>query len=114
MAKNETFQRYTSTQYCDGISNAYEAKFAHDRGDKTIIIRDKLVTTQNVARERARSELLNGGYKKKYITIQTIYVKGLKQNDIISFKGINWIVKEINISYLPPVLTYIIKGLRYE
>lgn len=95
-------------------NNLFTGKFKHNRGSKSKHLKDELITTQEVATARARAELLKNGYKKRFITIKCIYIQGLKQNDIIQFKGENWIVKEISLTYNPPALTSTIKGLRYE
>ncbi len=104
---------FTSEAYCDK-QTAYQGLFQHDRGDSTITINDTLITTEDVAYARARAELLAGGYAEKWVTISCVHIAGLKQNDIISFKGQNWLVKEISLLFSPPKLTMTIKGLRYE
>jgi len=106
---------FRSSLYCnDSNDKIYSARFYQDKGSKRISVSDNLITTQEVAQERARVELLKSGYEKKVITIKSIYIKGLKLNDIISFRGQNYIVKEILLDYNPPILLQTIKGVRYE
>jgi len=106
---------FRSSLYCSNNKDKiYSARFYHDKGSKRISISDNLITTQEVAQERARAELLKHGYEEKNITIKSIYIKGLKLNDIISFRGKNYIVKEILLDYNPPILLQTIKGVRYE
>ena len=95
-------------------SRAYQGLYEHDRGTNSITIKDELITSDEVARARARAELLKGGYAERWISIKSIHIKGLKQNDIIEYKGIKWIVKEISLSFDPPSLIMNIKGKRYE
>lgn len=104
---------FTSEEYCDSYV-AYEGLFEHDRGDGSITVNDSLITTEDVATARARAELLSGGYAERWVSITCIHIPSLKQNDIISFKGLNWIVKEISLSFTPPSLIMTVKGLRYE
>lgn len=105
---------FTSTEYCSTENNDYEGLFQHDRGTEQLIVKDNLLTSETVAQARARAELLKGGYKERWITIRTIHTPNLKQNDIIEYDGLNWIVKEISLSFNPPRLEQTVKGLRYE
>jgi len=104
---------FNSVNYCSS-SSVYQGLFAHERGTETITVKDNLITNQEVATARARSELLHGGYVERWITLKCIHIKGLKQNDIIFARGFNWIVKEISLSYSVPKLNITIKGVRYE
>jgi len=104
---------FTSESYCDKQSS-FQGLYQHDRGDGSSTINDTLITTGDVAMARARSELLAGGYAERDVSITCVHVKGLKQNDVISFKGILWLIKEISPSYSPPTLLVTIKGARYE
>ena len=99
--------------YCTD-SNVYVGSYSHDIGTENLKIDDSLITTAEVAELRAKSELLNGAYSKKWINLTTTYIPDLKQNDIISFDNIKWIVREISINYNPPELGMTIKGLRYD
>lgn len=105
---------FTSTEYCSTDNNGYEGLFSHDKGSETLIVKDNLLSDETVAAARARAELLKGGYKERWITIKTIHTPNLKPNDIISYDGLNWIVREISLSFNPPKLEQTIKGLRYE
>jgi len=106
---------FTSSQVCDDSNPLdYEGLFKHDRGTEQIVIKDSLISNATVGEARARAELLKGGYVERWVTIVGIYIPNLKQNDIVTFKGINWIVKEISISFKVPKLSQTIKGLRYE
>lgn len=108
-------QTFSSEQYCDTENTiAYEGLYSHDRVGSIITIKDALITDDTVARARARAELLKGGYAERWVSIKTIHIAGLKQNDIIKFGETNWIVKEIALDYQPPTLIMNIKGLRYE
>jgi len=104
---------YNSETYCDR-QTSYQGLFEHDRGDGSIIIKDNLITSAEIGQARARSELLKGGYAERWITLQTVHINGLKQNDIITVKGFNWIIKEISFNFNVPVLSVTIKGVRYE
>ncbi len=107
---------FKAESYCD-VSNPntnFEGLYSHDRGSKLVVIRDNLITDEIVAEERAKAELITGGYAERWLYLKTEYTPKLKQNDIIMFNGKKWIVKEITISYTPPKLTQSIKGLRYE
>jgi len=105
-----------AVEYCSSSINSsqYEAVYTHDRGVSEVIINDNFVTSEEVARLRAKAELVKGAYSTRSVSITTIYNPNLKQNDIISFKGVLWIVREILLSYNTPTLTMQIKGLRYE
>jgi len=104
---------FNSETYCDR-QTSYQGLFEHNRGIGTIIIKDNLITSSIIGQARARSELLKGGYAERWITLQTIHIDGLKQNDIITAKGFNWIIKEISFNFSTPVLNVTIKGVRYE
>ena len=105
---------FKSTEYCSENNNGYEGLFTHDRGSEQIIIKDNLISDDTVGQARARAELLKGGYVERWVSITKIHTPNLKQNDIITYRGLNWIVKEITLSFTAPVLTQLIKGLRYE
>lgn len=105
---------FTSSEYCSLSNTGYEGLFEHDRGTEQIIIKDNLLSDAIVAEARAKAEFLKGGYAERWIDIRSIQILTLKQNDIISFKGLNWIVKEISLDFKPPQLIQTIKGLRYE
>ena len=106
---------YVSENYCElGLENGFEGLFEHDRGTSQIIVKEPLCTSEAVATERAISELLKGGYVERWIRISSIHIPNLKQNDIISYGGKNWLVKEITLSFNAPKLSQTIKGVRYE
>jgi len=105
---------YKGTDFCTIDSIGYEGRFEHDRGSETLIIKDNLISTVAVGQERARVELLKGGYSERWVTIKTVHTPNLKQNDIITFKSLNWIVKEITLDFSAPTLIQTLKGLRYE
>ena len=88
--------------------------FDHDRGTEQIIIKDNLINDATVAEARAKAEFLKGGYVERWVSISTVHTLGLKQNDLFSFKGFVWIVKEISLSFQAPKLMQTIKGVRYE
>ena len=107
--------QYVSENSCSAvIDNGYEGLFQHDRGTSQIVVKDPLLTSEAVATERAKAELLKGGYVERWIRITSVHTAGLKQNDIISFNGVYWLVKEITLSFQAPKLVQTIKGLRYE
>ena len=105
---------YTSSEYCTLNNTGYEGLFEHDRGTERVVIKDNLLNDVTVASARARAELLKGGYVERWVDIRSIHILGLKQNDIIIFKGLSWIVKEITLNFQAPQLIQTIKGLRYE
>ncbi len=105
---------FTGVEYCQANNRGYEGLFEHDRGTEQIIINDNLVSDETVATARAKAELLKGGYVERWVNITSTHIANLKQNDIITFKGLNWIVKEISLSFNPPKLVQTIKGVRYE
>jgi len=92
----------------------YEGMFSHDIGSGVKIINESLISSYEVAVERAKVELIKEAYDERVINITTIYVENLKINDVIEFKGVLWIVKDITITFKNPVLNYLIKGVRYE
>ncbi len=106
--------KFEGKQTCITNLTRYEGLFTHDRGTETLVIKDPLITDPAIAADRAKSEFLKGGYSERWISITTLAVVGLKQNDIVSFAGEQWIVKEIALSFSPPVLLQTIKGVRYE
>lgn len=105
---------FTSEEYCSLNNTGYEGLFEHDRGTELIIVNDKLISDATVASARAKAEFLKGGYSEWWVDIRSVHIAGLKQNDIISFKGILWIVKEVSLDFKSPQLIQTIKGLRYE
>jgi len=100
--------------YCTNSSSKYTGAFTHAVRGEDLYINDDLITDETVARERAKAELITGGYVTREISITTDFIPNLKQNDIISFKGVKWIVKEIMINYKSPELTQNIRGVRYD
>jgi hypothetical protein len=104
---------YTSINVCSEATG-YEALYEHDRGTEQVIVKNTLISSADVAEARAISEFLKGGYTKREVSITSYYIPNIKQNDIIAFKGFNWIVKEINYDFNPPELLMKIKGVRYE
>ncbi len=106
-------QVFKSKEYCSSVTTHQEL-FQHDRGIGGVVIKDDLITNSTIAEARAKAELLKGGYAERRVDITTHHVANLKQNDIISFKGANWIIKEISFSFKSPTLLMKIKGLRYE
>ena len=106
---------FKSNEYCSLSNSGYEGLFTHtSTGTEQIIIKDNLLSDAIVAEARAKAEFLKGGYTERWIDIRSIYISGLKQNDIIKFKGINWIIKEISFDFKAPELIQTIKGVRYE
>ena len=106
---------FKSVNVCDTVTNnAYEALYKHDRGTIEVVIKEPLVTSEPVAEARAISELLKGGYAERWIRITSAPTGNIIQNDIISFKGVLWLVKEISFSFQAPKLLQTIKGVRYE
>ena len=105
---------FKSEQYCSLNLSPYQGLFEHDRGTATVVIKDSLVTEGVVGEARARAELLKGGYAEQWVSINCIHIPTLTQNQIITFKGFNWIVKEISLSFSAPKVSMTIKGLRYE
>ena len=105
---------FTSEDYCSTTNTGYEGLFTHDRGSEEIVIKDTMITDAIVGEARARAEFLKGGYAERWVSINSIHILNLKQNDIISFKGINWIIKEISLDFTSPRLIQQIKGLRYD
>ena len=106
---------FKSENYCSLITdNGYEGLFQHDRGTSQIVIKDQLLTSVAVATERAKAELLKGGYVERWIRITSVYTGDIQQNDIVSFNGVMWLVKEISFSFKAPKLKQTIKGVRYE
>ena len=106
---------YTSENVCSlEVENGYEGLFEHDRGTSQIVVKDPLLTSEAVATERAKYELLTGGYVERWIRITSVYTGALKQNDIVEFDGVLWLVKEISLSFKAPKLVQTIKGVRYE
>jgi len=104
---------YSSENICDTASG-YEALFEHDRGTEQVIIKDSLISDENVALSRAKSEFLKGGYTTREVSFTSIFIPNLKQNDIIEFRSLYWIVKQITYTFNPPELLMQIKGVRYE
>jgi len=102
------------SDYCSDGLFKYTGVFTHNKIGNDLYINDSLITDELVGRQRATSELIKGGYITREISLTTDYMPTLKQNDIISFKGVKWIVKEITISYKPPELLQTIKGVRYD
>lgn len=107
---------FKATSICsEGLQNSgYTGIISHNRGDKELIVNDTLISDQVVANARAKAELIKGAYMEKWVAIQTTFIPNLRQNDIFSFKGVNYIVKELSLDYQPPKLIQNIKGLRYE
>lgn len=105
---------FSGSKYCTLQINSYTGLFEHTRGSETVTIKDPMITSSVVAQERAKAELIKGGYSERWISIITIFTPNLKQNDIISYKGENWIVKEISLTFTTPTLMQSIKGVRYE
>ena len=100
--------------YCIDGKKIYSAIYSHNRGTEDLIINDTLLTDNVVGEQRAIAELIEGAYTKRWVNLTTTFIEELKQNDIISFNGILWIVKEISLSYKPPELIQSIKGVRYD
>jgi len=105
---------FKSINVCINNAIGYEALYRHDRGSEQVIIKDTMISSSDVAVARAKAEFIKGGYVEKRVTINSIHISSVKQNDIISFKGNNWIVKEISFDFKTPKLIQTIKGVRYE
>ena len=105
---------YNSENVCDNLSVGYEALFRHDRGTEVVVVNDSLINDEAVATARATAEFIKGGYVEKVVNITSIFIPTLKQNDIFTFKGVNWIAKEIALSFQAPKLIQVTKGVRYE
>ncbi len=63
----------------------------------TLKIRDELLNTEDRAKERAMSEMLNNSYIKKVISFKT-YLTDISINDTINIKGQPFLVKSISAS----------------
>jgi len=102
------------SDFCKEGLYKYTGAFTHDKNGDDLYITDTLITDETVASFRAKAELVNGGYTNREINLTTDYIPSLKQNDLIEFKGVKWLVKEISITYNPPELLQTIKGVRYD
>lgn len=105
---------FNSTNLCESVAVGWEGLFEHDRGSTQIKIEDTLISSEAVGKARATSELLQGGYDERWVSITSIHIPGVKQNTIIVFKGIKWIVKEVSYTFSKAKLIMTVKGLRYE
>ncbi len=63
----------------------------------TLTIKDDLLNTEDKAKERAMSEMLNNSYIKKEINFKT-YLTDISINDIINISGQPFLVKSIYAS----------------
>ena len=100
--------------FCTIDELGFEALYAHDRGTEDLIVKDDLIIEATVAVERAKSELVKNGYREVKVSIQSTHIVNLTQNELINFQGKVWIIKELSLSFQPPVLIQTIKGVRYE
>jgi len=82
-----------------------------NEGVKTIV--NPLLSTEDVAEQRARYEFMENGYEKKYITFDT-YRTDLIVNNIILVKGLKYKVTDISISSNKTKMKTTVKGVRYE
>jgi hypothetical protein len=105
---------YKSSEFCTVDTLGYEGLFQHDRGTETLVVKDNLINEATIAEERARVELLLGGYSERWVTIKSTHTLNLTQNKIITLNATNWIVKEITLDFNPPRLIQTIKAVRYE
>lgn len=95
-------------------NNTKEFEFKLDNGKEGIItVSDPLLDSSERAEARAKSELLQNGYRKKEISFTT-YRTDIGLNNIIKIKGILYIVKNL-ITYInnSSIKTQVV-ALRYE
>ena len=95
-------------------SVGYTGLIEHDRGTETLIIKDALISDVVVATARAKAEFIKGGYSKRVINILSTHIPTLKQNSVFTYKGVNWFVKYISVSFKAPKLLQTTIGVRYE
>jgi len=107
---------YNSEEFCTVDELGYTGLFDHTKAGatETLVIKDPLINNDLIGGKRASAELLKGGYTERWITLKSTHNEGLKQNDIITYAGFNWIIKEITLSFKAPKLIQTIKGVRYE
>ena len=63
-------------------------------------ISDAMIDSQQVAAERAAAEILENGYKKRYIRIRT-YIDDIKVADEIEAVGSRWQVQSVKTTIDP-------------
>ena len=90
-----TFQLFTSAEYTE------------------VEIIEKLLDTQSKAEERARSEFLKTGYKKKEIRFFT-YRTDLEKNQVINVYGMPYLVKSMTFTQNKQSIKAEIRAVRYE
>ena len=105
---------YKSETDAGSALNTYTGMFTHDRGSELKVIKNELVNSVDLARERATVELIKGAYAERVINIVSIHKPEIILNSIFSFKGVLWIAKSISLNFKSPELHMTIKGVRYE
>ena len=90
--------KYYSTTIPDGsdnTNNQIEVAFEMARGTEDITIVDELLTTLDVAKDRAESTFLEQSYITKQLTVKTFHIDEVNIGDIVQIDLVNYKVIKI-------------------
>jgi len=76
-------------------------------------IEEELIDSEAIARERAMSEFLKNGYKKRQNSFKT-YRTDIKLNSVIKIEGVGYVVKSIKYDWDAVKCIATVTGVRYE
>jgi len=79
----------------------------------SMTVSDVLLDTEEAALERAKSELLKNGHRLKELEFAT-YRTDFKKNDILSIRGLNYLVKSTSVTVSSVSIVTKVKVVRYE
>ena len=105
---------HVDSQKIESSNADFEYVFVLDGGKSgTMTIVDESLSDQTAAELRARSEFLDNGYKKRFISFST-YNTSLSVNDIIMVNGLKYKIVELTYDADNISSTVSVRGVRYE
>ena len=74
---------------------------------------DELISDVDIATQRAASEFLDNGYKKRFVNFTT-HRTDIAISDIINVSGLAYIVTKTTVRYNKGQIVTHVEGVRYE
>jgi len=76
-------------------------------------ITDALISNEDIARQRANAEFLDGGYRKRFLSMTT-FRTDISVGEVVRVRGLCYLVTSVNTKYGGGMLLSDVSAVRYE